>query len=114
MTYDNTDTNADGTIDSDINTNSLKIGDDWEQRYDANNNRLLIEYTPNGNQFELNEDGTLNPLDGDIDLGGVNSITNASSVNTEELSGIHKFIVSDSQELATSTIFMLPGTFRER
>lgn len=82
MTYDNTDTNADGTIDSDINTNSLKIGDDWEQRYDANNNRLLIEYTPNGNQFELNEDGSLKPLDGDIDLGGVNSITNASSVNT--------------------------------
>lgn len=85
MTYDNTDLNADGVIDSDINTDSLKLGDNWEQTYDADNDRLLIEYTPNGNQFELNEDGTLKPLDGDIDLDGVNSITNASSVDTEAL-----------------------------
>lgn len=84
MTHDNTDTDANGVVDSDIDTNSLKLGSDWEQTYDANNNRLLIEYTPNGNQFELNEDGTLKPLDGDIDLGGINSITNAQSVSTAE------------------------------
>jgi len=59
----------------------LNLGQDWELRADAANNRLLAEYTPNGTQFEMNGDGTLRPLNGGIDLGGAD-ITNAGSVST--------------------------------
>jgi len=62
---------------------TLNLGQDWELRADAANNRLLAEYTPNGTQFEMNEDGTLRPLNGGIDLGGAD-ITNAGSVSTGE------------------------------
>jgi len=51
---------------------------------DAANNRLLVEYTPNGTQYELNEDGTLKPLDGGIDLGG-GDVTNVGALDTDEL-----------------------------
>jgi len=63
---------------------TLNLGQDWELRADAANNRLLAEYTPNEIQFEMNEDGTLRPLNGGIDLGGAD-ITNVGSVSTEDL-----------------------------
>jgi len=59
----------------------LNLGQDWEIAVDAPNNRLLVEYTPTTTQFELNEDGTLKPLDGGVDTDLLNGadLANASA-----------------------------------
>lgn len=62
---------------------SLNIGQDWSIVTDAANNRLLVEYEPNGNRYALGEDGTLKPLDGGLDTDILNGADLANSASGE-------------------------------
>jgi len=57
---------------------TLNLGQDWKAEVDAPNNRLIIEYEPNGTQFEMNENGNLQPLNGDVLDEAGNALVNAT------------------------------------
>jgi len=77
----------------------LNLGQDWEIAVDAPNNRLLVEYTPTATQFELNEDGTLKPLDGGVETDLLNGadLANASAGDSIKSNGDGTFSTSPSQ-----------------